>query len=341
MRFKTSIKNIQTFSKLASSLSHLGKLAWVRLDEDAVRFTVIPEVGTQVWASLSIDSIFEEYTIQSAAPNNTINLELPLLPLTRALKSAINASSASIRLTKRKGIPVLSLTIITHIASGSNAASGLFDENNGDDGRSLREESLDTMIPRDREAIVTQDIPIRVLTAESVDGIHEPRVREPDAHVILPSLIQLKAISDRFTKLAMSPSAGPGKTSSTTPGPKLELAANMHGGLRLSISTDALSISSVWTGLTNPELDPSQVGDGEESLADHPSTRLRMAGPEAWSTVRIDGRDWGKVLSVGRLGGRVIACFANEHALILYVYLSNHEGFDESVLTYYISSYSM
>ncbi|MAD83000.1 MAG: hypothetical protein CL912_08550 [Deltaproteobacteria bacterium] len=28
----------------------MGKVAWVRLDDDAVRFTIIPETGTQVWA---------------------------------------------------------------------------------------------------------------------------------------------------------------------------------------------------------------------------------------------------------------------------------------------------
>ena len=189
---------------------------------------------------------------------------------------------------------------------------------------------------RDRETIVTQDIPIRVLTADSVEGIHEPRVREPDAHIILPSLIQLKAISDRFTKLAIATSTGSASrsVSSTVNVPKLELAANMHGSLRLSISTDSLNISSVWTGLNNPQLDPKQVEDGEYGLENHPSTKLRAAGPDAWSTVRVDGRDWGKVLSVGRLGGRVIACFADQHALILYVYLSNYDDDgDESVLT--------
>ncbi|KAF4632962.1 hypothetical protein G7Y89_g5166 [Cudoniella acicularis] len=340
MRFKTSIRNIQTFSKLTASLSSLGKVAWVRLDDDTVRFTIIPETGTQVWASLLIDSIFEDYTIQSAAPNNTINLELPLTPLHRALKSAINASSASIRLTKREGVPVLSLTIITNTISSGNSANGFLNGANQDPfgDNAFREEHLDA--GKDREAIITQDIPVRVLTADSVEGIHEPRVREPDAHIILPSLIQLKAISDRFTKLAMatSTSAGRGGTAGNNV-PKLELAANMHGGLKLSISTDALNISSVWTGLTNPELDPRQVEDGVE---EHPSTKLKAAGPDAWSTVRIDGRDWGKVLSVGRLGGRVIACFANDNALILYVYLSNYEdGTDESVLTYYISSFSV
>jgi HUS1 checkpoint protein len=198
------------------------------------------------------------------------------------------------------------------------------------------EERLDANMGRDRETIVTQDIPIRVLTADSVEGIHEPRVREPDAHIILPSLIQLKAISDRFTKLAIATSTGTANrgASSMANAPKLELAANMHGSLKLSISTDALNISSVWTGLNNPELDPRQVEDGEDGLEEHPSTKLKAAGPDAWSTVRIDGRDWGRVLSVGRLGGRVIACFADEHALILYVYLSNYDdGADESVLT--------
>ena len=288
--------------------------------------------------SLSIESIFEDYTIQSAAPNNTINLELPLPPLHRALKSAINATSASIRLTKKDGIPVLSLTIITNTISSGNSANGFLNSVNADPfgDNAFQEERLDANMGRDRETIVTQDIPIRVLTADSVEGIHEPRVREPDAHIILPSLIQLKAISDRFTKLAMATSSGTTSrsASSTANAPKLELAANMHGSLKLSISTDALNISSVWTGLNNPELDPRQVEDGEDGLEEHPSTKLKAAGPDAWSTVRIDGRDWGKVLSVGRLGGRVIACFADEHALILYVYLSNYDdGADESVLT--------
>ena len=140
-----------------------------------------------------------------------------------------------------------------------------------------------------------------------MEGIHEPRVREPDAHIVLPSLIQLKAISDRFTKLAMATSSGGIRSGGGNNVPKLELAANMHGSLKLSIATDSLNISSMWTGLTNPELDPNQINP-EEGLEGHPSTLLRERGPEAWSTVRIDGRDWGKVLSVGRLGGRVIAC---------------------------------
>ncbi|KAI9813834.1 MAG: hypothetical protein M1827_003624 [Pycnora praestabilis] len=320
MRFKSSIKNISTFTKFTASLSSLGKVAWVRLDSDQVRFTIIPEQGTQVWAVLSIDSIFESYLIQSATPNNTINLELPLAPLYRALRSAQSATSASLRLTKKDNIPLLSLTIVTNtISSGSSAgafhAGANFDRNGfgGGDGEDIHIDLHDAG-GHDRETVITQDVPVRVLNAATVEGLHEPRCREPDVHILLPSLLQIKSISERFTKLASTASSsGSSATASlvpsaNTPGPRLEMAANMHGKLRLGIKTDALNISSVWTGLSNPELDPSQVEGGEEGIREHPSTRMKEKGEDGWAAVRIDGRDWGRVLSVGRLGGKVVAC---------------------------------
>ena len=83
----------------------------------------------------------------------------------------------------------------------------------------------------------------------------------------------------------------------------------MHGELKVGIKTDALRIESCWRGLTNPELDPGQVEGGEEGIRMHPSTRMRgVEGDEGWAVVRVEGRDWGRVLGVGRLGGRVVAC---------------------------------
>ncbi|KAK4631585.1 Checkpoint protein hus1 [Fulvia fulva] len=362
MRFKASIRNISTFTKFTASLATLGHIAWVRLDEEFARFTVIPEQGSQVWSVLSIDTIFEkdEYTIQSAAENNTINLEVPLAPLQRALKSAQHgqATSASIRLTKKDNIPLLSLTITTQATTGSAPTGSNGYPGNGElDGTGFgATESFPQQSEEffgrftEREVTITQDVPVRVLAPASVEGLHEPRCRDPEVHLTLPNLMQLKGISDRFTKLAM-----PGKATTRTgfnsaaSGPKLELSANAHGCLKLALNTDAMRISSLWTGLENPELDPSQVADGEEGLANHPSTRMKNLGDasgqsdEGWATVRIEGRDWGRVLSVGRLGGRVIACFCHEHALVLYVFLTDPEtGGDAegSVLAYYTSSYA-
>ncbi|KAG9204884.1 hypothetical protein G6514_010118 [Epicoccum nigrum] len=337
MRFKAQIQNISTFTKLTASLNSLGPLAWVKLSEEQVCFTIIPEQGTQVWAVLSIDAIFETISVQSAA-NNVINLEVPLTSLNRALKSALNATSAQIRLTKKDNMPMLALTIVTTTSSNSYSAFPTPCPNN-DDGFDA---PFDNAFGGNRETVVTQEIPVRVLAPDTVANLHEPHTRDPDVHIILPPLMQLKSISDRFTKLALADT----KSSSTTTGlrTRLDLSANMHGCLKMSIKTDAMSISSVWTDLSNPELDPAQVAGGEDGLAEHPSTRMKQLGSadgrseEGWATVRIDGRDWGKVMSVGRLGGRVIACFCHEHALILYVYLPNDNGDDESVLTVRVQS---
>ena len=181
---------------------------------------------------------------------------------------------------------------------------------------------------------MSQDVPVRVLSAETVAGLHEPHVREPEVHIVFPPLLQLKAVSDRFTRLA---TAGVGSTpagrGANRKAPRLELSANMFGRLKLGLETDAMEIASEWTGLTNPDLDMSALEGGEEALREHPSTRMRQRGEDGWAVVRVDAKDWARVLSVGRVGGRVIACFIHEHALILYVYPPTESGGDESVLT--------
>jgi HUS1 checkpoint protein len=83
----------------------------------------------------------------------------------------------------------------------------------------------------------------------------------------------------------------------------------MHGSLRLSIATDALKISSVWSDLVNPALDPSQLS--QTQIEQLPSERMRALGGDdeaGWAKVRIDGRDWARVLSVGRMNPKVVAC---------------------------------
>ncbi|KAK7215181.1 hypothetical protein V2G26_003184 [Clonostachys chloroleuca] len=123
MRFRTELKNIKTFSKLTAALGSLEKIAWVRLSDDTVRFTVIPDMGSQVWASLSMDFLFGKYIIQSNEENNNIDLELPLQPLQRALKSARDGMSATLGLTKSDGIPVLRMTIKTTTSNSANGPS--------------------------------------------------------------------------------------------------------------------------------------------------------------------------------------------------------------------------
>ncbi|KAL4884042.1 cell cycle checkpoint protein [Aspergillus karnatakaensis] len=387
MRFRTQVVNTATLTKLVGSLSSLGKLCWMRLEESVVRFTIIPDQGTQVWAQLPVESIFEDtdYTLESNT--GVINLEVPLSSLHRALRSAANAKWVQLRLTQRGKVPFLALTIRAKSwVKGSDplgVSNGPATVIERDDGSLVTEtrarganpttEGPGSMGPppppgqasasgrRERETFITQEIPVKVLHESAVEGLHEPRCRDPDVHIILPDLFQLKSISERFTKLAAdsSPAAaaaaansnivstqnsgatsGPG-TLGPGASPKLELSANMHGSLRLAIATDALRISSVWSDLHNPALDPSQLSQSQ--MDQLPSERMRaLPGDDeaGWAKVRIDGRDWARVLSVGRLNPKVVACFIHETALVLYVYLpSSWNEDEESCLTYYINSY--
>ncbi|EHY56667.1 Checkpoint protein hus1 [Exophiala dermatitidis] len=356
MRFKSQIKNVNLFAKFCASLASLGQIAWCRLNDDDVQFTIIPDKGSQVWSVLKPETVFESYILQSASPKNTINLEVPIQALSRALKSAYGSTSAQIRLTKKDNVPMLSLTIVTNTFSSGNSivapnsatgqagaggVHGEFDSN--DDMQDASFIGANGGGARERETIITQDIPVKVLSMEVVERIHQPRTQEPDVNIYLPPLAQIKTISDRFTRLAIATTKG-----SSSASPRLELSANMHGSLKISVRTDALNITSRWTGLANPELDPAHFPDGSQGVRDHPSTRMKQLGgtdgenEAGWSKVRIDAKDWSRVLSVGRVSARVIACFINEGGLVLYVYLPNDESGseDESCLTYYVSSFS-
>ncbi|KAK4933915.1 Checkpoint protein hus1, partial [Elasticomyces elasticus] len=268
MRFKSKIKAVNVLAKVCASLSSLSGIAWCRLTDEDVQFTVIPDKGSQCWCKLNIDTIFEKYTIQSASEKNTINLELPLPALSRALKSAAGSHDVMIRLTKKDNVPILCLTIMNETrasfqfvvkAQRDEDEFGDFDidvDLNDPEFGGAGAESF-----RDRNTVITQDIPVKVLPMQSVSTLHEPRLREPDVHIYMPNLAQLKGISEKFTKLAISTATG----SITKSAPRLEMCANMHGQLKLGVKTDALSISSHWTGLVNPELDAAQFDGGSQA----------------------------------------------------------------------------
>lgn len=269
-------------------------------------------------------TIFDEESYQIESNSDAINIEINVAVLNRALRSTFGASSSQLRLTKKDKMPLLALTVLTTEWTEGNMALATDEEQPG------QSDVVGDRRARERETWITQEIPIKILHESAVEGLHEPHCPDPDVHIILPGLAQLKSISDRFTKLAStekgrqsgvvandapSASAGPGAGAtalSTNSAPKLELSANMHGKLRLAIVTDELRIASVWSGLVNPPLDPAHISQDQYSQL--PSERMRGVGDDdesGWAKVRIDGKDWSRVLSVGRLSPKVVACELN------------------------------
>ncbi|OQE04772.1 hypothetical protein PENVUL_c030G06776 [Penicillium vulpinum] len=342
MRFRTQLTDSRTFSKLTASLSSLGKA-----------------------------TIFDDTTYELESNSDAINIEVNISVLNRALRSAWGSTHTQLRLTKKDKTPLLALTVLASEWTDGNMALATNKDADGFGGNPNTPAPADTTGdrgPRERQTWITQEIPIKILHESTVEGLHEPHCPDPEVHIILPNLAQLKSISDRFTKLAstdskgrqpgvMAPDApgmhsvsfsGPGTNAaatalSTNSSPKLELSANMHGSLRLAIATDELRIASVWSDLVNPPLDPAQMSEEQMSQLPSELNRRREVSEgfeSGWAKVRIDGKDWSRVLSIGRLSPKVVACFVNEMALVLYVYLPGNEKGEESCLTYYINSFT-
>ncbi|KAG5439317.1 hypothetical protein PCK2_000853 [Pneumocystis canis] len=77
--------------------------------------------------------------------------------------------------------------------------------------------------------------------------------------------------------------------------------------------------------LINPELDPNTV----EDISKHPS---QIRDRKAFVTMRVDAKDWLNLLQVHIVAKRVIACFCEGHALVLYVYIMDPEEESSAVL---------
>ncbi|RPA75523.1 Hus1-like protein [Ascobolus immersus RN42] len=216
MRFKTSIQNISSFTKLIQSLLSVGNVAWMRLSEDGIQFTIVPELGVQVWTAIHSGFLFDQFIVESVA-DNVINLDLPLDTLYKALKSCNPSSQAVLRLTKRAGIPILSLTVATSSSKDTYSTHSL---------------------------VITQEIPIKVLAPRTLESITEPEVPEPDVNILLPPLAQLRAFSDRFANITRIEGGG-----------RWFCSANHEGEFKIKVQTDSVMVESCWKGLAHPEGD--------------------------------------------------------------------------------------
>ena len=157
---------------------------------------------------------------------------------------------------------------------------------------------------------VTHLIPITLLAPASVAHLSEPLCPPMTLHILLPAMRQ---VSERYKSLSAN----------------LTLSANLEGELKLGIKTDAIKCETHWRHLMNPEV--RNDDDDEEE-----GTQLDARDKSRFCRLKISGRDWSNVLHVESLAKRVIACFCEGHALVLYVYVTEPDDVNAAVLTYYM-----
>lgn len=154
---------------------------------------------------------------------------------------------------------------------------------------------------------ITHDLRVRVMSSSFISQITEPAIPDPDVVILLPPLANLQQISNSFRVLS----------------DKFVLTASGQGDFSIAITTPSVKTTTSFRKLINPTL------ANAETRPD-PSTQVSL---------KIDAKDWCNLLRIGSIAKSVIACFCKDHALVLYVYVSE-EGDDHScVLTYYIATY--
>ncbi|KAJ2158153.1 Checkpoint protein hus1 [Coemansia sp. RSA 552] len=168
MRFRTLVTNSNLLLRVVQSIDKLAKSAILKLTEEKLHIIVLTDVdsGLQLWSDVAIAALFSDYRIESVH-NNEIYLEFSIDNLQRALKSAQGALRTTLKLTKKQGLPVLSLIVQNQSSTG-------------------------------RELTLTQDVPVRVLTPMQMDAIREPMVPDGQVHIMMPPLNSVRSIAERI-----------------------------------------------------------------------------------------------------------------------------------------------
>ncbi|KAG7096541.1 hypothetical protein E1B28_003967 [Marasmius oreades] len=180
MRFRTAIENPTTFFKIVQAVEKLQKKCVIRFTEENIHIICASEAnegGMQVWSQFKIDSLFNEYRIQSNN-NNEITMNISAEALSAALKSCAPSVSKTydteevvMKLAKKSDQAVLSFEIVGKTSVG-------------------------------RRVRVTHDVRIEVLKAIDVEKLREPMCPEPDIHVLLPQLYKLRTIVDKLKPMS-------------------------------------------------------------------------------------------------------------------------------------------
>eukprot|EP00123_Amoebidium_parasiticum_P000063 comp101594_c0_seq1/m.48740 comp101594_c0_seq1/g.48740 ORF comp101594_c0_seq1/g.48740 comp101594_c0_seq1/m.48740 type:complete len:283 (-) comp101594_c0_seq1:191-1039(-) len=178
MRMKGKILTesaVHQFTRVVHTVSRINKEGVLRWAPTKLYFVLtardIADGDVKVWSEMNTNLVFDSFLIESKHENNEILMEISLDNLLRALKSAQSASQVTVRMTKKNGMPFLTLDI-------------------------------SVMGAHNNQRTIVQDVPIVVLRHELSVEYQEPNLPHPEVNIFLPSLKVLRGIIDRMKTLS-------------------------------------------------------------------------------------------------------------------------------------------
>ncbi|KAJ2655321.1 Checkpoint protein hus1 [Coemansia sp. RSA 1199] len=171
MRFRAQVTNSNLLVRIVQCIERLAKTAVLKLTPNRLHIVVLSDTegGLQMWSDVDPRALFSSYRVESLH-NNEIHLELHIDNLQRALRSAHNSQTATLKLTKKQNLPVLSLSVQSMSSTGHTT-------------------------------LVCQDVPVRVMTPEQVQAMREPEVPDAHVHIMMPELSTVRSVVERMRLL--------------------------------------------------------------------------------------------------------------------------------------------
>ncbi|KAI9069683.1 cell cycle checkpoint [Trametes sanguinea] len=232
MRFRATIENVDTFSKIVQSVEKLQKRCTIKFGEHEMRIICTGDAnegGIQVWSYIKVSSLFTDYRIQSNS-GNEICISLPSDALLAALRSAAGPSSGQ----NSSSAVAADMQVIMKLAK------------KGD--KSVLSFEITGLTAMGRSITVIQHIIIDVLRHSEVERLKEPMCPEPDVHILLPPLGKLRTVVERLRPLAAD---------------GVIFRANHSGELQLAVTTENARVEVGWGGLTNPAMSTQSQDDSD------------------------------------------------------------------------------
>ncbi|WVQ93978.1 hypothetical protein IAU59_001056 [Kwoniella sp. CBS 9459] len=317
MRFRTAITNVALLHKIARSLAALAKTCVIRLSPEQVHF-IVPgnegSTGVQVWSQVKVVSylhkeswrkahygpfffaqstLFDSYKIESNA-NNEIWLELHLDSLMKVLRSA-DSSVGGLGESARNTATLSDADVTLKLNKKGKQPIWAFEIR----GKTAARKSMS----------ITHEIDVKILSPKRQQELQEPLCPQPDIHVVLPNLYELRNLVSRLSHVADD----------------VKVSANHEGTLELSVNSPRVNLSTTWKELGVPQSNAVQDEDNEEP----------PPPPDKMFSANVSIKGLLKFLTSHLVGGTAIACICEDHCLIAYVYIGelNEAG---GVLTFFI-----
>ncbi|KJE95066.1 hypothetical protein CAOG_05561 [Capsaspora owczarzaki ATCC 30864] len=183
MRFKASIDIVDNVIKLQRIVATLAKISHkcvIRFTPTQLHFVLQSDVtdrAARVWSDITQTSIFKTYRIQSTHQNNEILVDISLDLLQRALKTANNADTVTMRMIRKEETPFLVLDVVLR---PQNTRPG----------------------QNSRPRLLCQQIPMLILHHSLIDDYQEPVLPRPEVSIYMPSLKLLRNVVERMKTIS-------------------------------------------------------------------------------------------------------------------------------------------